>query len=71
MQGGHGKTESSQAEVMHRPNPYSYSGRAAKKPYEPTRTLRELHSFDHCKGCVCGDCHYEGRQYDQSIIEIN
>jgi hypothetical protein len=71
VQCGHGQTESLQAEIMHRPNPYSYSGCATAKPCEPTLTLHGLHSFDHCKGCVHGDSHYEGRQYGQAIIEIN
>jgi hypothetical protein len=56
---------------MHRPNRCSYPGRAATEPGKPTGTLRGPHSFDHCKGCVRGDYHYEGRQDNQPIIEIN
>jgi D-serine deaminase-like pyridoxal phosphate-dependent protein len=56
---------------MHRPNPNSYSGRAAGEPCEPTHTLRELHSLDHSKSCARDDYHDEGRQYNQAIIETN
>jgi len=56
---------------MHQPNAHSYSGRAAAKPCEPSHTLRGLHPVDHRKGDIRGDYHYEGRQYNQSTVELN
>jgi hypothetical protein len=69
--GGMSKAPGSPRVVMNVQTGHSHSGCAAAKPCEPTRTLRRLHSFDHCKDCVHGDYHYEGRQYNQPIIEIN